>query len=299
MIIEEIATTSILTRTGGFLATVCSHSLQPYGGCGLGRSLCGVGCYAKHQTFLTRGRPWGEYLDVKTGAARLYRSQYEREAAWARRKTGQFGVFLSSSTEPFPPQEKRYGVTASVLTAMLEAPPGRLILQTHGTGVLDVLAMLRELNDRCELRVHMSIESDQDRLPGLPGSFATVKARIEAIGKIRAAGIRSVVTVSPLLPIRDPHGFFRRLAEVADAVVLDHFIGGDGSANGSRTHRTALPEAMRSVDPASVRIEYRDSMAEIATRYFPGRVGIGPDGFAGRYLNDPSQASSETSRAIH
>lgn len=299
MIIEEIATTSILTRTGGFLATVCSHSLQPYGGCGIGRSLCGVGCYAKHQTFRTRGRPWGGYLDVKTGAARLYRSQYDREASWARRKSGMFGVFLSSSTEPFPPQEKRYGVTASVLTAMCEAPPDRLIVQTHGTGILDVIETLRELANRCELRVHMSIESDLDRLPGLPGPFASVKARIEAIGTIRAAGIFSVVTVSPLLPIRDPHGYFRRLAEVADAIVLDHFIGGDGSATGSRTLRTALPEAMRSVDPESVRIEYRSAMAEIASRYFPGRVGIGPDGFAGRYSGVRSQATLEPGQALH
>ncbi|MBI1325542.1 hypothetical protein GC170_20455 [bacterium] len=228
----------------------------------------------------------------------MYRSQYDREAAWARRRTGNFGVFLSSSTEPFPPQEKRYGVTASVLTAMIEAPPDRLILQTHGTGVLDVLATLRELNDRCELRVHMSIESDMDRLPGLPGPFASVKARIEAIGTIRAAGIFSVVTVSPLLPVRDPHGFFRRLAEVADAVVLDHFIGGDGSANGSRTHRTALPEAMRSVAPESVRIEYRNAMAEIASEFFPGRVGIGPDGFAGRYSIDRSLTNPETGQAV-
>ncbi len=298
MIIEEIATTSILTRTGGFLATVCSHSLQPYGGCGLGRSLCGVGCYAKHQNFLTRGRAWGSYLDVKTGAGRLYRSQYEREAAWARRKHGNFGVFMSSSTEPFPPQEKRYGVSASVLSAMREAPPDRLILQTHGTGVLDVLGILGDLANLCELRVHMSIESDLDRLPGLPGPFASVQARIEAIGRIRAAGIFSVVTVAPLLPIGDPHGFFRRLAEVADAVVLDHFIGGDGSANGSRTLRTGLPEAMRNVDPASVQVEYRDAMADIARRYFPGHVGVGPDGFAGRYLEHPSNAFPEPGQAL-
>jgi hypothetical protein len=106
-----------------------------------------------------------------------------------------------------------------------------------------------------------------------------------AIGRVRDAGIFSVVTVSPLLPIRDPHGFFRDLAVVADAVVIDHFIGGDGSRDGSRTRRTALPMAMLEVDPASDRVEYRDNMAEIAARHFPGRVGIGPEGFAGRYFD--------------
>ncbi len=284
MIVEEIAPKSILTRTGGFLATVCSHSLQPYAGCSLGRSLCGIGCYAQHQIYRTRGRPWGGYLDVKTGADQVYRAQFGRESAWARRQHGRFGIFLSSSTEPFPPQESTYGVTASVLRVMIEAPPDRLIVQTHSPLVFEVLETLQALNARCEMRVHMSIESDRDRLPGLPGPFASVKRRMDAIGRVREAGIYSVVTVSPLLPIRDPHGFFHDLAEVADAVVIDHFIGGDGSRDGSRTRRTALPKAMREVEPASVGIEYRDAMAEIAARHFPGRVGIGPDGFAGRYV---------------
>ena len=45
-----------LTRTGGYLAGVTSHSLQPYRGCPLGSSLCGVGCYVQHNPWLTRGR---------------------------------------------------------------------------------------------------------------------------------------------------------------------------------------------------------------------------------------------------
>lgn len=299
MIVEEIVPKSILTRTGGFLATVCSHSLQTYAGCSLGRSLCGVGCYAQHQMYRTRGRPWGGYLDAKTGADQVYRAQFARESAWARRKQGRFGVFMSSSTEPFPPQESKYGVTASVLAAMIEAPPDRLIVQTHSPLVIEVLETLQALNGLCEVRVHMSIESDRDRLPGLPGPFASVKRRMNAIGRVREAGIFSVVTVSPLLPIRDPHGFFGDLAEVADAVVLDHYVGGDGSKDGSRTRRTALPKAMREVEPASDRVEYRDAMAEIAASHFPCRVGIGPDGFAGRYIGQTATepaANAEVTR---
>ena len=93
-----------------------------------------------------------------------------------------------------------------------------------------------------------------------------------------------MVTVSPLLPIEDPDTFFRRLSEVADAVVLDHFIQGDGSPTGARTLRTRLPIAMAAVEPASVTLEYRDRMVEIARRYLPGRVGVNVDGFAGRML---------------
>jgi hypothetical protein len=70
---------------------------------------------------------------------------------------------------------------------------------------------------------------------------------------------------------------------VADAVVLDHFIGGDGSSDGSRTSRTPLPDAMRQIDPESLELTYRDRMAAIARKHLPGRVGLNIDGFAGRY----------------
>src|SRR5450432_2769790 len=96
---------NILTRSSGFLATVCSHSLQPYCGCALGNSLCGVGCYVRHNAYLTRGREWGDFLEVRRNSAEVYNQQFEREAKWARKSRGRFGIFLSSSTEPFQPIE--------------------------------------------------------------------------------------------------------------------------------------------------------------------------------------------------
>ena len=61
---------------------------------------------------------------------------------------------------------------------------------------------------------------------------------------------------------------------MADAVVLDHFIGGDGSPTGTRTAQDAVPGAMAAIDPESVTLAYRDRMAEIAQRHLPGRVGL-------------------------
>jgi hypothetical protein len=100
---------------------------------------------------------------------------------------------------------------------------------------------------------------------------------------LQSAGLQTVVTVSPLLPIADPPRFFGRIAAVADAVVLDHFIQGDGSDAGSRTLRTPLPAAMAAIAPESVTLAYRDRMAAIAHEYLPGRVGVNIEGFAGRY----------------
>lgn len=259
-----------------------SHSLQPYRGCSFGSSLCGVGCYVQHNRWLTRGAVWGSFLEVRRNAAEAYLAQHGREQRWARRSRGGFAVFLSSSTDPFVPQERRFGVTARVLDAMCERPPDALIVQTHSPAVVGSLAALRTLAARCSLRVHVSIESDRDRLPGLPPPASPVARRLEAARQLREAGIRTVVTVAPLLPIADPRAFFGRIAGVADAVVIDHFIGGDGSPDGSRTRRTALPAAIESVEPGAAALAYRDAMVAVAREAMPGRVGVGREGFAGR-----------------
>ncbi|MFO0909572.1 MAG: hypothetical protein U0794_14655 [Isosphaeraceae bacterium] len=86
----------VLTRASGFLLTVCSHSLQPYRGCPLGASLCGVACYVRHSGHILKGREWGRFLEVRENAADSYVSGYERERAWARKARGGFEIFLSS-----------------------------------------------------------------------------------------------------------------------------------------------------------------------------------------------------------
>ena len=283
LVLTETRVSRILTRTSGFLRTVSSHSLQPYRGCTFGRSLCGAGCYVQHNRWLTRGAPWGDFLEVRTNAADAYREQYDVERRWARRSRDAFTIFLSSSTDPFVPQEEHFGVTRRLLEAMCERPPDGLILQTHTHRVTRYLDVYRRLAALTELRVHLSIESDRDRLPSLPPPASSVDRRFQAAAALRAAGLRVVITVSPLLPIADPHRFFARVAESADAVVVDHFIGGDGSRNGSRTLATALPAAMAGVDPASVTRDYRDRMVAVATELMPGRVGVSIDGFAGRF----------------
>ncbi|HVW01398.1 MAG TPA: radical SAM protein [Planctomycetaceae bacterium] len=282
--ITETTIENILTRTTGYLRTVSSHSLQPYRGCTFGHALCGVGCYVQHNQHLVQGREWGGFLEIRTNAAASYVAHVEREARWARREGRRFSIFCSSATDPFVPQEFRHGITRSILTAMLEQPPDELILQTHSHRASDYGGLLRELADRCDLRVHLSIETDRERIPGLPPHASSVEHRLEACARLRQAGLRVVVTVSPLLPIADPERFFARIAEVADAVVLDHFIQGDGSSLGQRTLRTRLPEAMAALEPVSVELAYRDAMVHIAQRHLPGRVGVNIDGFAGRYL---------------
>jgi DNA repair photolyase len=279
----EATVVNVLTRTTGYLREVTTHSLQPYRGCSYGNSLCGVGCYVQHNGHVVRGRKWGSFLEVRVNAADSYLEHVHRERSWARKSRGTFSIFCSSSTDPFVPQERRARVTSRVLEAMLAEPPDELVIQTHSHLVSEEVERLRELSRRCRLRVHVSIETDRESIPGLPPHASPIEKRFEACCALKGAGIETVVTVAPLLPIENPRRFFSRIAEAADAVVLDHFIGGDGSAGGIRTFRTPLPGAIANVDPSATELSYRDAMAAIALKCVT-RVGIGIDGFAARFL---------------
>ena len=279
--VSHVEIRNVLTRTTGFLTQVSSHSLQPYRGCTFGNSLCGVGCYVQHLGHLLQGRKWGSFLEVRQNAAESYLENYDRERRWARKHRGEFSIFCSSATDPFVPQEKTEQVTARLLAAMRDHPPDLLILQTHSHTVARELSQLVKLSENCRVRVHVSIESDRDRLPGLPPPASSVEKRLDACRQLRQAGIPTLVTVAPLLPIENPERFFQSIAEVAEGVVIDHFIQGDGSATGTRTHRTPLPAAMELVDPTSTGLEYRDRIVRIAREMLPGRVGVNIEGFAG------------------
>lgn len=281
--IREVTIGKVLTRTTGYLREVATHSLQPYRGCTFGNALCGAGCYVQHSRHILQGRRWGSFLEVRGNAAQSYLQHAAGERRWAWRCGRPFSIFCSSATDPFVPQEFSLGVTRQLLEAMLTDPPDELILQTHSHGVCRYLPLLRRVHAACRLRVHVSIETDRDAIEGLPPHASPVARRFEACQALAQAGLQTVVAVAPLLPLANPEAFFARIARCAHAVVIDHYIEGDGSRGGSRTLRTPLPAAVARLDPDALSLEYRDRMAAVARRQMPGRVGVGQAGFAGRY----------------
>lgn len=282
--IVETQCKSILTRTSGYLKEVCSHSLNPYVGCGFGLSSCGEGCYVRFNQWLTRERVWGQFVDVKLNAADVYRQTRDSERKWAHKRGRQFAIFFSSSTDPWQPLETKYRISRSVLQAMKELPPDQLILQTHTARIEEDLPLIRDLTQLCELRVHVSIEGDRDRLPGLPPPPCSLEGRLRVLEEFSKAGIKTVACLSPLYPLIDPEAFFSRLAGTGiAAVVIDHFIEGDGTPDGSRTFKTKLPQVMAQEMAESVQLSYRDKVAGIARVYLP--VGLSCSGFSGVYTS--------------
>jgi DNA repair photolyase len=161
-------------------------------------------------------------------------------------------------------------------------PPDEVILQTHSSTILEDVDLIAELYLSCRLRVHISIEGDRDHLPGLPPPPCSVDSRIQALEQLSSRGIFTVICLSPLYPLNDAELFFSRLKSAgASAVIIDHFIFGDGTSDGSRTQKISLPAIMKNIMPESIHIPYRDKVIDIARNYLP--TGVSAAGFAGNY----------------
>jgi len=270
VIVEEAEARSILTRTGGFLFGF-SHSLNPYRGCSFGNALCGQYCYAPAVVF---AKNWGGELIAKTNAAELYRREIERE-----RRRGPVRIFMSSVTDPYVPQEKRLRITRAVLEAMVEAPPEFLALQTHTPGPLRDLDLLREI----PCAVQITVETDRDSLPGFPPHAYSPAARLDALRTIKDAGLEAVGVVAPLMPLDDPVAFAQQLDRSCSRVIVDHYLIGDGSREGTRTKRRGAPDLLIEHGFEKwTRLEVLEEVADVFRSVLgPERVGVSKEGFNG------------------
>jgi DNA repair photolyase len=278
--IPLVENTSILTPTSGFLKTGFTHTINVYQGCAFANSLCGVFCYAQHNMWITHGRAWGLY-GAKRQVRDAYRRDYDRIKRPRRREPGPLKIYMSSSTDPYIPQEKTLRLTHSLLDEMRKRPPDVLVVQTHHTLVDRDIDLIVELAAGCELWVSLTVETDKDSLPGFPPHASPPARRLETLRRFRARGVLTQAAVSPLLPLANPQAFARQLDAACDRVVIDHYLIGDGSPNGWRTRRTRFAERLEEAgfgewNALAKLWEIRDVLAATMGA---GRVLVGCEGF--------------------
>jgi len=285
MQVREVTCRGIINKTGGFLAGF-THTINPYHGCSYGRTLCGLPDYAPE---IVKGfgesRVWGSYLDAKVNAPEMYVADYDRIRAG---KVRGIRIYMSSVTDPYVPQEKKYRITGRILEAMRERPPDLLALQTHTPNVLWDEELLVELSRRFPLSVQISVETDRESMgPSFPPHAYPVAERVAALSKLRVRGVETVAVVSPLWPIEDVEGFAHRLEAAASFVILDHFLIGDGSKQGTRTRKrlamagASFPDLLiRAGFEEWTRIEALERVRDAFVRILgPERVGVSKEGF--------------------
>lgn len=237
---------SILTpQRNGFLAAgpyPFTHALSAYIGCGFGQTTCGMYCYAQflpNWSFRGDGAAWGEAVQVKANAAELLEGALSRMKPEAR---GKLRVFMSSTTDPYQPLERKHQATRQCLEVFARYPDlDLLVVQTRSPLVERDLPLLRRIPYAW---LSMTIETDdQAYLKQLKGGPALAR-RWETVQAASQQGIRAQITVSPCLPYSSVEAFGQRLlTSGARRVVVDTVVDGDGSG-GRRTAHSPFATAV-------------------------------------------------------
>jgi DNA repair photolyase len=145
-------------------------------------------------------------------------------------------IFMSSTTDPYQPLERRYEVTRRCLEVFARYPDlDLLVIQTRSPLAERDLPLLRQIPYAW---LSLTIETDdQDYLKRLKGG-PSLEKRWELVRTARSYGIGTQITVSPCLPYSGVEQFGQRLLQSGThRLVIDTVVDGDG-ADGERTARS-------------------------------------------------------------
>ena len=218
---------AILTRPTGRLEML-DYALNPYQGCTFSCSYCYAAFFVADED---DREAWGRWVRVKTNAVERLR----RMRADLRGRT----VLMSSATDPYQPIERRLGLTRALLPILAQRG-ACLIVQTRSPIVTRDIDLFRRF---AHVRVNLSITTDDDEVrKRFEPKCASIDQRLDAAAELAAAGIRTGIRVSPLLPLHDPEAFARRMLETGanpSGIGLFHETTGPFAA-GTRDQALAL-----------------------------------------------------------
>ena len=154
---------------------------------------------------------WGEFLDVKdfdTVSLVKFAASHGNER-----------VFMSSVTDCYNPYEARFGLTRKVLEVVAGSDINLQILTKSSlvTRDIDLLQTIPNVRAGVSLSV---IDESLRRM--LEPRASPVAARIAAIKKLRAAGVKTYIFVAPIFPQITPvFDIISRYGDAADKIWFD------------------------------------------------------------------------------
>ncbi|MBO0697500.1 MAG: radical SAM protein [Zavarzinella sp.] len=182
----------ILTTPKGFMAGY-DYTINPYTGCAFGCSYCYAASFAPDDRSV---ESWGRWVVVKQNAIDLLKR--------ARRDLRGKSIYISSVTDPYQPIEKHLELTRDILRELVHHQP-RLVIQTRSPLVVRDIDLIGQFE---VAQVNMTVTTDSEEVrrafePACPGN----QQRLDAIATVRAVGIQTCITMTPLLPVADAEEF--------------------------------------------------------------------------------------------
>ncbi len=174
-------------------------SINPYRGCEFGCQYC----YARytHEYMELGPTEFERKIYVKENAARVLAGDLKPEKLRGEH------IAIGTATDPYQPAERMFGVTRQVLETLLawseEVPRGLVSfsLTTKSDLVVRDAELLARLHARHPLHINFSVTTLKPRLARLLEPRAPrPDLRLEALRKLREAGLVAGAFLSPVLP---------------------------------------------------------------------------------------------------
>ena len=170
-----------------------NQSINPYRGCEHGCNYC----YARpsHAYLnLSPGLDFETRLFAKTNAAELLRAELAKPRYRCE------PVNLGANTDPYQPIEKTYRLTRQVLEVLAECHHPLTIVTKNALVERD-LDLLAPMAERVLAQVFISVGLLDNRLAStLEPRASAPHRRLQALGKLAAAGVPTGVLVAPIIP---------------------------------------------------------------------------------------------------
>lgn len=260
--IEYIKSASILTEAKGFM-NAYDYTLNPYTGCSFGCNYCYAAFFARSSNDKDN---WGKWLKVKENALILLQKKRKKPLI---DKT----IYLSSVTDPYQPIEKQLELTRSILKELLEFHKVRLVIQTRSPLVTRDIDLLKRFE---VVQVNMTVTTDCEEVrkafePLCPSN----KVRLKAIKEIQANNIQACITMTPLLPIKNPQIFAQELKNTG----IQKFIVQPFHPDKGKFIASTKQDALNQVKKMNWNDEKYNNAVKIFKEKLPW-LGEGKDGFA-------------------
>jgi DNA repair photolyase len=168
-------------------------TVNPYRGCEFGCHYC----YARytHEYMELDGSEFESKIYVKKDAGALTERDLSSEKIWGEH------IAIGTATDPYQPAEKEFGTTRAILEKMAQREGLSLSITTKSNLVVRDIDLLQRISERSSITIHMTVTTVRTRLARMLEPRAPrPDLRLEAISKLREAGIAVGVNAMPVLP---------------------------------------------------------------------------------------------------
>jgi len=200
---------SILNKSVSKRQLWMAYSINPYRGCEFGCKYC----YARYTHEFLQPEPVPQIAPgnfegpVQSWAVAFEREIYLKEnAAWLleqelKKIDPKEEIAIGTATDPYQPIERRMGITRSILEVFAKSEGYRIGIVTKSTLIARDADLLAEIAKKNKLAVHITITTTDSKLARILEPRAPrPDLRFQTVKKLRAAGVRTGVLCSPLLP---------------------------------------------------------------------------------------------------